>query len=143
MSGLVKLRAIRRTVAAFTFTCGVIVSSAHIAVASDDALVFQQCTFEANRYVVCRVPPRAVEAALQSADRVHAGVAFGTYVIGDIQRRGCTGKFDDETFILNGVFFSVDSRGLEKIDCPGRSAKLKFTAEKVTAFEFLQFFFDQ
>lgn len=111
--------------------------------AAEDVLAFQLCTFEANRYVVCRVPPASVESALKSAEAIHVGEVFGKYLIESFKARGCTGPFDSSAFVLNGVFFSLDSRALEKITCPEQSGKLKFSPEKAMAFEFMQFWFDQ
>lgn len=111
--------------------------------ASGEVLVFQQCTFESNRYLVCRVPPPEVETALNSADRIHAGEAFGKFLVAWIESRRCTGAVDQSAFIVNGVFFSVDSRAFEPINCAATSAKLQFSEEKAVAFGSMQFWFDQ
>lgn len=95
--------------------------------ATDDTLAFQDCAFEANRYIVCRVPPPVVERAIKSAPASHPGDAFSSFLIDTLRGRGCAGTFDRATFILNGVFFSIDSRGLSKITCNGEALKLSFS----------------
>lgn len=95
--------------------------------ASDDTLAFQNCAFEDDRYIVCRVAPAAVEHAIKSAPAVHPGEAFSSFLIETLRGKGCVGQFDRSTFLLNGVFFSIDSRSLSQITCDGVELKLKFS----------------
>lgn len=101
--------------------------------ASDDTLAFRHCAFEADRYIVCRVPPPAVESAIKSAPAIHPGLAFSSFLIDTLRGRGCAGTFDSATFILNGVFFSIDSRGLSKFTCGGEALKLTFSPTGISS----------
>lgn len=107
-----------------------------------ETLEFHQCAFEANRYMVCRIPPRGVDDALKAADRLHAGDAFGKYVVTFFQARGCEGTFDNSAYRLNGVFFSIDTRAFDQFSCSGNGEKLKFAEDKAMAFSLIQFWFD-
>jgi len=99
---------------------------------AEDGIAFDRCTFEADRYVVCRIAPPDVESWITSQKGVHPGVAFTAYLKRYFEGRGCDYKVSEEAFRLNGVFFSLDSRAFGAISCNGAPLKLKFAPDAMS-----------
>ena len=71
---------------------------------------FSGCTFEADRYVSCKsAAPEVIEAISNPGDQT-PGLALQTYVSDVFIEKGCSFEAAPESFRVNGVFLSFDSK---------------------------------
>lgn len=106
-------------------------------------LWFSNCEFEMNRYISCRVAPRAVEDWLKARSGVHPGMALTEYLKAYFEARGCRYGVVKEAFRINGVFFSFDTQEMQNIDCnASASSALRFRPDGLRALDRIDFWFE-
>ncbi|MBL8847636.1 MAG: hypothetical protein JNN24_17880 [Hyphomicrobium zavarzinii] len=87
---------------------------------------FSSCTFEAERYVSCKDAARpAIEAIAKPGDGT-PGEALQAFVKKLFTDKGCTFDAPPESFRVNGIFLSFDSKAAHQIACQGQKADLVF-----------------
>jgi hypothetical protein len=103
---------------------------------------FSGCEFEADRYVTCKsAAPDVLEAIANPGDGM-AGLEFQTLVSDVFIEKGCAFEAPPESFRVNGVFLSFDSKAAAQIRCKGKASKLAFQPGVMTLLDTLYFFAD-
>ncbi|MDQ8698372.1 hypothetical protein [Hyphomicrobium sp. LHD-15] len=100
---------------------------------------FSGCQFEADRYVTCKnAAPGILEAIANPGDGT-PGLALQTYVSDVFIEKGCAFEAPPESFRVNGVFLSFDSKAASQIRCKGKPSKLVFGPDAITLLDTLYF----
>lgn len=103
---------------------------------------FSGCAFEADRYVSCKsAAPGVLEAIANPGDQT-PGAALQTFISDVFIEKGCAFEAAPESFRVNGVFLSFDTKAGTDIRCKGTPSKLAFGPDGMTFLDTLYFFFD-
>ena len=101
---------------------------------------FSACTFEADRYISCKSAAPGVLAAIAEPGDQTAGGALQTYVSDLFIEKGCAFEAAPESFRVNGIFLSFDTRAAKDIRCAGKKSAIIFSPEGMTLLDTLYFF---
>lgn len=101
---------------------------------------FSQCAFEADRYVSCKSAAPDVLAAVSQPGDQTAGAALQTFVSDLFIEKGCAFEAPPESFRVNGLFLSFDTRSAKDIRCKGKTSALGFGPDGMTFLDTLYFF---
>lgn len=103
-------------------------------------LWFAGCVYEAERYVSCKTAQAGVlEAVSQPGDQT-PGEALQMYVSDAFIEKGCAFEAPQESFRVNGVFLSFDSKAAATIRCAGKKGALSFAPDGMNLLDTLYFF---
>lgn len=98
------------------------------------------CAYEADRYVSCKsAAPAVLEAIAQPGDQT-AGAALQTFVSDVFIEKGCAFEVQPESFRVNGLFLSFDTKSAKDIRCKGKKSALVFGPDGMTFLDTLYFF---
>lgn len=102
-------------------------------------LWFAGCEFEADRYVTCKTAaPGVLEAIANPGDQT-PGSALQTYVSDVFIEKGCAFEAPPESFRVNGIFLSFDSKAAKDIRCAGKKSGLVFKPGVITLLDTIYF----
>jgi hypothetical protein len=101
---------------------------------------FSGCVLEADRYVSCKSAARGVLEAIGNPGDQTAGAALQTYVSDVFIEKGCAFEAPPESFRVNGVFLSFDSKAAKNIRCGGKPGALAFAPDGMALLDTLYFF---
>ena len=103
-------------------------------------LWFAGCVYEADRYVSCKTAqPGILEAISQHGDQTPGG-ALQMYVSDVFIEKGCAFEAAPESFRVNGVFLSFDTKSATTIRCGGKKSALSFAPDGMNLLDTLYFF---
>lgn len=100
---------------------------------------FSSCTFEAERYVSCKDAARAAIEAIAKPGDGTPGEALQAYVKKIFTKKGCTFDAAPESFRVNGIFLSFDSKASKQIACQGQKSDLVFKPGVIVLLDTLYF----
>jgi hypothetical protein len=100
---------------------------------------FSGCAFEAERYVTCKNADAGVLEAISNPGDGTPGLALQTYVSDVFIEKGCAFEAPLDTFRVNGVLLSFDSKAAGLIRCKGKPSKLSFAPGLITLADTLYF----
>lgn len=101
---------------------------------------FSGCVLEADRYVSCKsAAPEVLDAISQAGDQT-PGLALETHVSDVFIEKGCAFQPAPESFRVNGMLLSFDSKSAKDIRCKGKSAKLEISPDGMALADTLYFF---
>ena len=101
---------------------------------------FSGCVFEADRYITCKAAaPGVLEAVAHPGDQP-AGDALQMYVSDTFIEKGCAFEAPQETFRVNGIFLSFDTKAAKDIRCKGKTSAIGFAPQGMTFLDTLYFF---
>ena len=131
----------------------VILIAAHAALAQDSAFPsadafapgagrtwFSDCNFEAERYVTCKNAAPDAIAAISTPGDMTPGAALQTFISDIFIEKGCAFEAGPETFRVNGIFLSFDTKSAKDIRCKGKKSALTFAPEGMAFLDTLYFF---
>ena len=103
-------------------------------------LWFAGCVYESDRYVSCKTAqPDILEAISQPGDQT-PGAALQTSVSDVFIEKGCAFEAPPESFRVNGVFLSFDTKAAANIRCAGKKSTLAFVPDGMSLLDTLYFF---
>lgn len=97
------------------------------------------CAVEADRYVTCKDAARPLLDAIAAPGTGTPGAALEAFMRTLFTEKGCTYAAPPDTFRVNGIFLSFDSKHAERIRCPGQSSALVFRPGAITLLDTLYF----
>lgn len=101
---------------------------------------FSGCEFEADRYLSCKNAEAGVLEAISNPGEGTPGLALQTYVSDVFIEKGCAFEAPLDTFRVNGVFLSFDSKAASQIRCNGKPSKMELAPGLFTLAGTLFFF---
>jgi hypothetical protein len=101
---------------------------------------FSGCELEADRYVTCKNADQGVLEAVSNPGDGTPGLALQTYVSDVFIEKGCAFEAPLDSFRVNGVFLSFDSKAASLIRCQGKPSKLVMGPGLFTLADTLFFF---
>ncbi|HEX2843378.1 hypothetical protein [Hyphomicrobium sp.] len=102
-------------------------------------LWFAGCEFEADRYVTCKMAAPGVLEAIENPGDQTPGSALQTYVSDVFIEKGCAFEASPESFRVNGIFLSFDSKAAKDIRCAGKKSGLAFKPGVITLLDTIYF----
>jgi hypothetical protein len=103
-------------------------------------LWFSACVYESERYITCKsAQPSVLDAISNPGDQTPGG-ALQMHVSDVFIEKGCAFEAAPDSFRVNGVFLSFDTKAAKDIRCKGKSASLGFSPEGIVLLDTLYFF---
>ena len=103
---------------------------------------FADCNYEAERYVVCKTAAKPVLDAIADPGSDTPGTKL-QMLIGDLFiEKGCAFEAAPDSFRVNGVFLSFDTKAAKTIRCGGKPSKVEFAPGMITLLDTVYFFND-
>ncbi len=87
---------------------------------------FSSCELRADRYVSCKNAARPILEAIAKPEKGTAGEALQAFIRDLFVAKGCTFEVPEDTFGVNGIFLSFDSKAADRIRCHDQPLKLTF-----------------
>lgn len=103
-------------------------------------LWFAGCVYEAERYVSCKTAQTGVLDAVSQPGDQTPGEALQMYVSDVFIEKGCAFEVPPDSFRVNGVFLSFDTKSAASIRCAGKKSALSFSPDGMTLLDTLYFF---
>ncbi len=101
---------------------------------------FAGCAYESDRYVTCKTAaPGALEAIASPGDQT-PGAALQMFVSDVFIEKGCAFEAGPDSFRVNGIFLSFDSKAAKAIRCSGKKPGLAFQPGVITLLDTVYFF---
>ncbi len=102
-------------------------------------LWFAGCEFEADRYVTCKTAASGVLEAIANPGDQTPGSALQTYVSDVFIEKGCAFEAPADSFRVNGIFLSFDSKAAKEIRCAGKKSGLVFQPGVISLLDTIYF----
>lgn len=103
-------------------------------------LWFAGCVYEAERYVSCKTAQAGVLEAISQPGDQTPGAALQMFVSDVFIEKGCSFEAPPESFRVNGVFLSFDTKSAAAIRCKGKKSALAFAPDGMSLIDTLYFF---
>ena len=101
---------------------------------------FSQCEFQDDRYVTCKsAEPSVLEAISNPGDQT-PGAALQTFMSDMFIEKGCAFEAPPDSFRVNGVFLSFDTKSAKDIRCKRKKSAVVFSPQGMSFIDTLYFF---
>jgi hypothetical protein len=108
--------------------------------AGSGRLWFSECEFQEDRYITCKsAAPIVLEAIANPGDQT-PGAALQMNVSDVVIEKGCAFEAQPESFRVNGVFLSFDTKSAKDIRCKGKKSAVVFSPQGMSFLDTLYFF---
>jgi hypothetical protein len=100
---------------------------------------FSECEFQDERYITCKnAAPSVLEAISNPGDQT-PGAALQMFMSDMFIEKGCAFEAAPDSFRVNGIFLSFDSRAAKDIRCRGKKSELVFRPDGMALLDTIDF----